>query len=139
MDTAFLVIRLVRAEVRRSRPGNLSLQQVRALGSVEYSPGASLSHVAEQLGVALPSASHLVEGLVRRGLLARRTDAADRRQISLDLTAKGERALQRAFDVTRAELTHRLAPLNHSQRAAVVDAMRLLRPLLGSAETTAAK
>jgi DNA-binding MarR family transcriptional regulator len=139
MDTAFMVIRLVRAEIRRSRPSNLSLQQVQALGCVETCPGDSLSHLAEMLGLALPSASHLVDGLVQRGMLARRTDPGDRRQVRLDLTAKGERALQRAFDVTRADLTRRLAPLTSAQRAAVLDAMRVLRSVLGTAEAAPAK
>jgi DNA-binding MarR family transcriptional regulator len=139
MDTSFLVVRLVRAEIRRSRPSSLSLQQVRALACVERSPGSSLSQVAELLGLALPSVSHLVDGLVRRGLLARHTDPEDRRQMRLDLTARGKRALERAFDLTRADLAHRLAPLTQQQRATVVDALRLLRPLLGSPESTAAR
>jgi DNA-binding MarR family transcriptional regulator len=132
IDTAFLVVRLVRAEIRESRPAQLSLQQVRALACVERAAGASLSMVAEQIGLALPSASHLVDGLVRRGLLARRNDADDRRRIRLDLTARGTASLRRAMDLARTTVAERLAGLTASERRALVESMDLLRPHLGS-------
>jgi DNA-binding MarR family transcriptional regulator len=130
IETAFDVVRLVRAEIHRSRPARLSLQQVRALGCVDRAAGASLSLVAEQLGLALPSASHLVDGLVRRGLLARRNDAADRRRIRLDLTARGTAALRRAMDLARTTVAERIAGLTASERRAVVESIDLLRPHL---------
>ena len=130
IDTAFLVVRLVRAEIRESRPGQLSLQQVQALACVERQPGASLSWVAEQIGLALPSASHLVDALVRRGLLARRSDTTDRRRVRLDLTARGASALRRAVDVARAMVAERLASLTAPERRAVAEAIDLLRPHL---------
>lgn len=132
IDTAFDVVRLVRAEIHRSRPARLSLQQVRTLACVERDAGASLSLVAEQLALALPSASHLVDGLVRRGLLARKSDATDRRRVRLDLTARGAAALRRAMDLARATVAERIASLNASERRALVESMELLRPHLVS-------
>jgi len=132
IDTAFDVVRLVRAEIHRSRPARLSLQQVRALACIDRAAGASLSLVAEQLGLALPSASHLVDALVRRGLLARRNDDADRRRIRLDLTARGTAALKRAMDVARTMVAERIGNLTAQERRAVVESMDLLRPHLAN-------
>src|SRR2546429_2174385 len=70
VNTAQLVLRLVRAAVRRQHPVNLSVTQLRALDYVSANPGTSLSAVADYVGLALPSASVLVDGLARRGLLA---------------------------------------------------------------------
>jgi len=130
MDTALLVVRLIRAEIRRVRPGALSLNQVRALGLVGTYPHSSLSNLSELLGLTLPSASHLVDGLVGRGLVARRTAPDDRRQIMLKLTPQGERLLAQAQTITRKHLAERLAPLNSAQRALITESMKLLRPLV---------
>src|SRR2546429_6923756 len=63
VNTAQLVLRLVRAAVRRQHPVNLSVTQLRALDYVSANPGTSLSAVADYVGLALPSASVLVDGL----------------------------------------------------------------------------
>jgi DNA-binding MarR family transcriptional regulator len=130
MDTALWIVRLVRAEIRRTRPGDLSLTQVRALGVLEGHPDCTLSAVAEVLGLTAPSTSHLVDGLVRHRLIERRASAEDRRQVCLRLTARGERALDQAFDVTRKALATRLAPLTAEDRDLVARAMKALRPLV---------
>src|SRR2546430_12310220 len=67
VNTALLVLRLVRAAVGRQHPVNLSVTQLRALDYVSANPGTSLSAVADYVGLALPSASVLVDGLARRG------------------------------------------------------------------------
>src|SRR2546429_6169730 len=69
VNTAQLVLRLVRAAVRRQHPVNLSVTQLRALDYVSANPGTSLSAVADYVGLALPSASVLVDGLARRVVL----------------------------------------------------------------------
>src|SRR2546428_924934 len=80
VNTAQLVLRLVRAAVRRQHPVNLSVTQLRALDYVSANPGTSLSAVADYVGLALPSASVLVDGLARRALAARLGAAGDRRR-----------------------------------------------------------
>ena len=57
VNTAQLVLRLVRAAVRRQHPVNLSVTQLRALDYVSANPGTSLSAVADYVGLALPRAS----------------------------------------------------------------------------------
>ena len=130
MDAAALVVRLLRAEIRRTRPGSLSLNQVRALGCLKRSPDSTLSTVAEYIGLTLPSASHLADGLVRHGFVTRRTAEDDRRCIMLRLTQRGERTLELAYRITREHLTEKLAPLNSAQRSLVTESMKLIRPLV---------
>ena len=133
MDVAMWIVRLMRAEIRRTRPGNLSLTQVRALGCLEAYPDSRLSAVAEVLAMARPSASQLIDGLVRRGLVARRIAPDDRRQVRLRLTAKGDRLLKQAFDLTRGHLAGLLQPLSAADRSLVMRAMAVLRPLVAPA------
>src|SRR6478672_10120056 len=78
----------IRRTMRSYRKG-LSLPQFRALVLIDREPSVSLSVVADHLGVSLPTASRIVGGLVRNGLLARGGSEVDRRVCHLSLTARG--------------------------------------------------
>jgi len=62
LETVPLVMRTVRAEMRRRRTADLSVPQFRTLNFLNRQAGASLSQVAEHIGLTLPSMSLLVEG-----------------------------------------------------------------------------
>ncbi len=121
-----LVMRAVRAEMRSHRTLGLSVPQFRALAFTHRHPGASLSAGAEHIGVTLPTMSRLVDGLVKRKLVVRRSHPGDRRRITLDLTAQGQALWQTAYDFTHASMTKQLSGLTGSQCAAVSKAMHIL-------------
>ena len=77
--------------MRRGRTATLSVPQFRALVLIESAPAPSLSRVAGHVGLALPSATALVAGLVER-----RPDPADRRRVTLALTEAGCRVVRAA-------------------------------------------
>jgi DNA-binding MarR family transcriptional regulator len=83
LETVPLVMRTVRAEMRRHRAADLSVPQFRTLTFLSRQAGASLSQVAEHIGLTLPSMSSLVEGLVERKLILRNTHSVDRRRVTL--------------------------------------------------------
>ncbi len=127
VDVVPLVMRAIRAEMRSRRTENLSVPQFRALAHVDYHPGTSLSEVAEQVGLTLPSASKMVDGLVDRGLMARGDCAADRRRVTLALTERGRLALDSARRGAEAHLAEELDALSPVERTALVLAMSSLR------------
>ena len=102
LETVLLVIQIVYAEVKGCQPPSLSMSQFRALAFLKLLPGASLSDLAEYVGTRPPSTSKMVDGLVERGLVARREEVADRRQRVLTLTPDGG-ALLSAVDRERAD------------------------------------
>jgi len=126
-DGAHLVLRLVRAEVRRQHPVNLSLTQIRALDYVRANPDTSLSAVADYVGLALPSASVLMDGLASRALVARFAGSGDRRRLRLRVTAAGKAALRKVLNAARAALAYRLADLSPRERALIARAMARVR------------
>ena len=128
LETVPLVMRTVRAEMRRHRTADLSVPQFRTLNFLNRQAGASLSQVAEHIGLTLPSMSLLVEGLVERKLILRNTCAADRRRITLTLTARGQSVLEAAHGATQAALAEKLAALSAKDQVIVVQAMQALRP-----------
>jgi DNA-binding MarR family transcriptional regulator len=129
LETVPLVMRIVRAEMRRHRAADLSVPQFRTLSFLNRQAGASLSQVAEHIGLTLPSISLLVDGLVERKLILRNTHATDRRRVTLVLTARGQSVLEVAHDATQAALAEKLAALSTQNRAPVVQAMRALRSI----------
>ena len=73
----------------------LTLPQYRLLAHL--SRGSSWpSPVAKQLGTSLPSVTALVDGVVAKGLVERRTDDEDRRRVFLTMTEQGRRSLEAA-------------------------------------------
>src|SRR3989441_7806170 len=130
LEVTLLVTRLVTPEVRRRGPRPLSLSHMRALGFLDGNPDADLSAVADYVGLTLPSMSALVDGLLRRGLVARLAAPHDRRRLRLRLTTTGNKALGTALAAAEAVLETRFSDLPPAKRALVVRAMACLRPLL---------
>jgi len=101
MHTVPAVMRAIRAEMRRNGAPLLSIPQVRTLAYLHRSPGSCLFHLAEHLGVTRPTASTLVERLVRRGIVSRAEDPRERRRVVLRLTPLGLRHFRRTRHATR--------------------------------------
>lgn len=67
----------------------LSMPQLGTLHFLRAEGGQSVSAIAHHLQLSLAATSHLVERLVKRGLLTRSEDPSDRRQKRVDLSADG--------------------------------------------------
>jgi len=74
--------------MRKAAARILSVPQVRTMIYLKHHRGASLAALAEHLGNSSPTASALVERLVRRGLVHRAPDPRERRRVVLELTPK---------------------------------------------------
>jgi len=129
LEVVPVVMRTIRAEMRRHRTADLSVPQFRTLAFIDRNVDASLSDVAEHIGLTLPSMSKIVDGLVARKLVTRQTHATDRRRMMLALTARGLTALQTSREATRACLAEDLAALSDRQRETIAQAMEILRPV----------
>ena len=127
LDVVPTVMRFIRTEMRSHRAPGLSVPQFRTLMYVHRHREASLTEVAEHLGLTPASTSTLVEGLTRRALLVRAASASDRRRICLSLTAGGQSAMESIRRETRATLAGALSSLAPSELQAVGRAMTALR------------
>ena len=79
MEVVPAVMSYIRAEIRKRRMPGLSVPHFRALIFVHHHQDASLSQVAEHMGLKLPSASKIVDVLTARKLMVRRHSKEDRR------------------------------------------------------------
>ncbi len=134
LEVVPLVMRGIREELRKHGARVLSVPQFRTLLFLSRHKGASLSEVAEHIGLTLPSMSTLIDGLVTRNYAVRQTDSSDRRRMTLTLTERGQTSLQSAREATQAHLAERLSHLQETERKAIIAAMRILRNTLGGGE-----
>jgi DNA-binding MarR family transcriptional regulator len=126
LDTVPLVMRVIRTHMCRHRSG-LTVPQFRTLCFLSGAEGSSLSAVADFIGLSLPAVSRLVDGLVGMGLLRRRHSDDDRRHVHLSVTRSGETAVREARQLAQAHLAEAVAGLPAKKRAAIAEAMRVLR------------
>ena len=102
----------------------LSLPQYRVLSLLGDGSSAS-SALAGRLAVSPPSVTAVVDGLVARGLVERHADAADRRRLTLVLTAPGLEVLhaaEAAVDARLGEVAEYLE--DPSSAAAAIEALQ---------------
>ena len=127
VDVTPVVMRRIRTEMRlRTLPGlSVSVPQFRVLNYLLNHPGASLSAVADQMGLTMPSASKLVQRLVTQGVVTREV-GRDRRRVHLTLTEQGQTSLALARLETRKQLAQHLATLSPRELATVAAALRVL-------------
>lgn len=131
LDTVPVVMRTIRAEFRGQRSVDLSVPQFRTLAFIKNNDGASLSSLANHIGLTLPSISKLVDGMVSRGLVDRDEHREDRRRISLRLTPQGKSELEAAHSHTQAFLADKMSSLTKEELAIIVHSMQILKDLFG--------
>jgi DNA-binding MarR family transcriptional regulator len=127
LETVPLVMGAVRVLVQRMEIKELTVPQFRALTFVGRHKGASLSDAAEFLGMTLPSASKMVDQLVKKRWLNRGNDAEDRRRIVLRLTREGDVMLKEAHLMLRERLGSVLSKLEVEEMATLHRALVLLQ------------
>jgi DNA-binding MarR family transcriptional regulator len=129
LDSLPAVVWFIRRNMRKHRTAGLSVPQFRTLALVQRFPEAPLSLVAEHLGATLPTASRIMSGLVNKGLVVRRDCSADRRRVSLRLTAKGITTLRVSRAATRRRMAEVLGGAAARDRRLITAASKLLKAL----------
>jgi MarR family transcriptional regulator, organic hydroperoxide resistance regulator len=120
-----LALRRSQARGQGSR-GELTLAQYYVLAQFSSGAAIPITQLAEAAGVAVPTATRLVDGLERAGLLRRERSNADRRAVLVSITDLGRRRLrskQRQVTRRRRLIYERLEPEERAQSE------RLLRHL----------
>ena len=137
LEAVPLVMRTIRAQLRSHRRADISVPKFRAMSYIDRNEGASLSDLASNIGLTLPSMSKLVDGLVSRKLVTRVSDALDRRRICLALTPLGREELKAAYVFTEQYLAAQMAGLSEADLQAIAHSMQVLKGLF-SPESQAA-
>lgn len=120
--TASRVLVAVSARSLAEHEEEVSLQQYRALIVLASRGPQRPRDLATALGVDPSTATRLCDRLVRKRLISRRHMGADRREVRLDLTPKGNRLVDSVTQRRREEIEQILRAIPASERANLVKA-----------------
>jgi DNA-binding MarR family transcriptional regulator len=104
----------------------VTLVQLRALVVLANSGPMNLSALAQHVGVHASNASRTCEALVGMGLLDRRDDASDRRNVVLAPSERGRQMVKAVFDRRRGLLSDLLANLSIEDREGLTGPLQRL-------------
>jgi DNA-binding MarR family transcriptional regulator len=110
---------------------DLSYNQYKTLLTVADRGEGSLGDLARDLGVAMSSASQMVDRLVGEGWIHREQDAGNRRQIIIRLTPEGEALIGELQRGILAEYRQILQRLPEKEQEELVQAFEAIARILG--------
>ena len=134
VDAVLSASRVLVAVAARSLAGldeEVTLTQYRSLVVLASRGPQTVAALADALGVTPPTASRLAERLVRKGLVRRRTDRHDRRQVRVALTTAGRRLVDVVTARRRQEISDLLEAVPPDARRSVVAGLQLLADAAG--------
>jgi DNA-binding MarR family transcriptional regulator/GNAT superfamily N-acetyltransferase len=108
------------------------LAEARVVFELAHHEQTTATHLAGELGLDAGYMSRILQGLQRRGLLARRRSSEDGRQVSLSLTDDGQRAFSALNEASRRQIREMLCELQENDQNRLVHAMSTIEELLGA-------
>ena len=124
--TASRVLVAIAARSLADAGEDVTLTQYRTLVILASRGPQNLAALAEAVAVTPPTASRLCERLVRKGLVRRRSDRSDRRQVRIALSEAGQTLVDAVTARRRQEITDLLASIPAEEQRSVVAALRRL-------------
>lgn len=109
----------------------VTLSQLRVLMMVASRTAPNLGAVAAGLGVHPSNATRAVDRLVTAGLLGRRDDTMDRRNLVLELTPEGHELVKQVMDQRREAIAAILERMPTGRRRSLVPVMRAFAEAAG--------
>jgi MarR family transcriptional regulator, organic hydroperoxide resistance regulator len=113
-----------------SRPDWMELEmtmaQIKALFTISYGDAVPVNSIAEYLGVGQPTASHLVDKLVRQGFADRSESPTDRRVTLVRLTSLGEDLVRRLYQGGEEQYRAWVSKLTNEERKDLLSGLQAL-------------
>jgi DNA-binding MarR family transcriptional regulator len=109
----------------------VTLTQYRTLVVLASRGPQNLAGLAEAVGVTPATATRMCDRLVRKGLLRRRTERSDRRQLRVALTAKGRSLVDAVTDRRRREIELIMKDIPTEEQIVLVQALARLTTAAG--------
>jgi DNA-binding MarR family transcriptional regulator len=122
-ETFFRTTRRLRSRAGRQDLEGLSLPQYHLLEALRHEDELTVGVLAEAAGVAPPTATRMLDCLLRDGYVERRHSEADRRSVLISLTPSGRVAVQSAHEQVsawRRRVFESLEPAEREQAAALL-------------------
>jgi DNA-binding MarR family transcriptional regulator len=112
----FGLSRQLKELMQAHRPAELSMLHIGTLHYVAEQGQPLMSDIAAHLCITRPSATSLIQGLVRAGYLRRLTDRHDKRSVRLALTPRGKKMLAQGFHYMNTQLRKIIGALSATEQ-----------------------
>ena len=112
---------------------DVTLPQYRTLVVLAYNGPKRLGDLAATLGVSPSTATRMCDRLVRKGLISRKRDDVDRREVNLAPTDDGLRLVQDVIERRRSEVRDILRVIPATARAQLTSSLHVLAEAVGEA------
>ncbi len=109
----------------------VTLTQYRSLVVLASRGPQGVAALAEAVVVTPPTASRLVDRLVRKGLVRRRTDRHDRRQVRIGLTEAGRSLVDLVTERRRVEISQLLTSIDPEVQRSMAAGLQQLAQAAG--------
>jgi len=116
---------------------SFSFLQFLALKYMSEAGPVRMKDIASFLSITPASATSLVDGLAKAGLLARTADRNDRRIVRLRVTATGRKRLDATDTQAKRELKRVFQKLDDTDRASLCDVLEKLSAILADEKRSA--
>ena len=104
---------------------NLTMPQAKTLFLLADGP-RRMTGIAKRLNVEMPSATTMIDRLVKKGLVERKQDPKDRRAVVCSITTAGMDAVEGFWSLRAAKIESLAANLSDEELETVVPAMKIL-------------
>ena len=108
------------------RPLGASLQMWRVLAALRARDGRRMGDLAATTSIELSTLTRLVDGMERKGLVARRRDGRDARVVTVHATAPGKRMTQKILPIADRYETVALEGFSEAEATLLKTALRRL-------------
>jgi DNA-binding MarR family transcriptional regulator len=129
-----LIFRSIRRKVFKTafvRIGeDISLPHFEIMKTLEETGTLHIAEIGERLQIPKPQMTHLIERLVSLEIVARQTDAADRRIINITLTNKGRTIVEEHDRLIKGSVKKNLSCLTSEELQELSVSLRKLRDIL---------
>ncbi len=117
INAVFSVSRLMRESVSRSEGRKrFSLLQFKILMFITEHGNPTMREIADFLGITPPSATSIIQRLVRSGRLKRIVDPTDRRKVRLTVSQTGKSMIDDAYTHMALHMRQLFSVLNERER-----------------------
>jgi DNA-binding MarR family transcriptional regulator len=129
-----LIRRIIRSKVFKSAfariEGDISLPHFEIMRTLKETGTLHIAEIGERLQIPKPQMTHLIDRLVNLGVVARRTDAADRRVANIELTDKGKTMMEEHERLIKGSVKEKLSFINDEELQELSVSLRRLKDIL---------
>lgn len=105
---------------------DMTMAQIKTLFTISQGEAVPVSRIAEYLGVGQPTASHLVDKLVRQGFAGRSESPTDRRVTLVRLTPTGKDLVRRLYQGGEEQYRAWVSQLTDEERKNLLSGLQAL-------------